>query len=191
MKNISKQLNFKSFLNWFFIWNISSSKDGFNYLIMMSPLSHIAGYFNGIFIGTLIYDYGYDNKTFGKIGLNYLIELFVTFYFIIQIPLYYFSKEMLSYNATLFALLPLIVPLIIINTFNRIFLRIECRIPQTLLKIYKEYSVISFFYRSLIFIYVNQLNMSKFHKIIISFSFHPLFCILIKNIFGNKKIKFQ
>ena len=150
---------------------------------MMSPLSHIAGYFNGIFIGTLIYDYGYDYKTFGKIGLNYLIELFVLFYFIIQIPFYYFSKEMLSYNATLFALLPLIVPLIIINTFNRIFLRIECRIPQTLVKIYKEYSVISFFYRSLIFIYVNQLNMSKIHKIIISFALHPLFCILIKKNF--------
>ena len=172
-----------------------SSKTGFNYLVMMNLSTHIAAYINGIFIGYIIYDSSYDFKKIEKIGINYFFEISVTiFYFIFQIIIYLSGEEILIYNATLFALLPIIVPITILYLFNNINMKFDNKFPKIIFKIYKEYSLISFLYRMLIFIYINQLNMNKFHKILIFLIIHPVFCILIRKcleikFFNLKKLK--
>ena len=188
------KLNVKKFLKLkirsLFYFKILSSKDGFHYLVLMNPLSHFPAYYNGIFIGHLIYFQNLDYKgLLEKIGRK--INLFVIFnfitYFIIQIPIYFFAEDNLIYNAILFALLPLIVPLFIIISLNQFYTQnFENKISNFIFKIYQEYSVISFFTRMILFIYINQLSINKFFQMLVFIFLHPMSCIFIKNIFANK-----
>ena len=157
---------------------------------MMKPSSHIAAYFNGIIIGNMIYDHGFDRKKFENYSLNLYFEYhFIILYFLIPIFIYVTREEVLTYNATLFAFLPVITPIVMLYLFERNNIKNEEKIPRIIFEIYRDYSIISFFYRMLIFVYINQLNL-KFQKMITFICFHPVFCISIKMLV-NKKIEIQ